>query len=276
MVALPCTLDDWAALGIPGQVHYGQLAKALPYQRVIERKTAAALRKIEQFYAATQGHGYVSVSFGKDSLVAWHLAEQIIPSIPAAWVNQGPLAEWPDCLALKEVLVQSHGMVLHEVAPDRTLYQGMQHYGVPMSSDMSLPEDKAINRDLLYAPLVRFQAQHGYAGHIWGLRGVNEPHREGVHREILLKKRGLLYQRQDGLWVCSPVGHWTTREIFAYIDLHGLPYPAMYDLDRESIRNGSPIDPAVVNLGRIRQLHRHFPAIYRLVVQAFPALAQYG
>ena len=275
MVALPCTLADWAAVGIVGQVHYGQRARALPYQQAIARKIRQARGVIEAWWLQVEGQGYVSVSFGKDSLVTWHLAQQVAP-IPAAWVNQGPLAEWPDCLALKELLVREYGMVLHEVAPDRTLYDAMKHYGVPLSADMSTPEDKAINRELLYAPLARFQTQHRFRGHLWGIRGVAEPHREGVHREILLKSRGLLFQRQDGLWVGSPVGRWTNRDIWAYIDLYALPYPAMYDIDRASIRNGAPIDPAALNLGRIRQLHQHFPAMYHLVIAAFPELARHA
>jgi 3'-phosphoadenosine 5'-phosphosulfate sulfotransferase (PAPS reductase)/FAD synthetase len=275
MVALPCTLTDWESLGIPGRVNYGQRARALPYQRVLQRKTAAALRVIADWWEKVQERGYVSVSFGKDSLVAWHLAQQVA-AVPAAWINQGPLAEWPDCLALKERLTTQHGMELHELAPDVSLYEGMRRHGVPISADMSTPADKAINQDLLYAPLHRFQQAHGWRGHIWGLRGVEEPHREGMHREILLNSRGLLFQRADGLWICSPVGRWTALEIWAYIDLHGLPYPAMYDVDRTRIRNGSPIDPAAINLGRIRQLHRDFPSIYRLVVDAFPVLAAYA
>jgi 3'-phosphoadenosine 5'-phosphosulfate sulfotransferase (PAPS reductase)/FAD synthetase len=271
MATLPCTLADWAALGIEGQVHYGERAKALPYQRVIERKTAQALALIQRFHGATAGRGYVSVSFGKDSLVAWHLAQQVVPTIPAVWINQGPLAEWPDCLALKEILTMRYGMVLHELMPDCTLYDWYKQFGLPVSAAMDSTDDKALNEALIYAPLRRFQQEGDWHGTIWGLRGVREAHREGLHREVLLNTRGLLYQRKDCQWRCSPVGRWTTQHIWAYIDFHALPYPAMYDIDRASIRNGPPLGTSARHFGRVENLHRYFPVIYRHILQEFPA-----
>lgn len=275
MVALPCTLAEWAALGLTGQVHYGNLARALPYARVLARKTAAAQAMIADWWHRVEGRGSVSVSFGKDSLVAWHLAQAVAP-VPAVWVNQGPLAEWPDCLALKEVLVRAHSMVLHEITPDCTLYDWYRQHGIPTSAAMASADDQALNEALMYAPLRRFQQAGDWRGTIWGLRGVREPHREGRHREILLASKGLLYQRRDGQWMCAPVGRWRAEEIWAYIDLHGLPYPAMYDLDRASIRNGPPLGTSAMNLGRLESLHQHFPAIYRLVVSHFPGMVSHG
>lgn len=272
MVALPCTLDDWAALGIVGEVHYGQRGKALPYQRRIAQKMNVALTLIAAWWEKVEGHGYVSVSFGKDSLVAWHLAQQVVPDIPAMWVNQGPLAEWPDSLALKDKLVQEHAMLLYEIIPDCTLYAWYRQHGIPVSAAMDSKEDKALNDALMYMPVRRFMHTHDGRGTLWGLRGVQEPYREGLHREILLNKRGLLYKRKDGQWICSPVGRWTTHEIWAYIDIHTLPYPAMYDIDRASIRNGPPLGTSAMNLGRIAMLHQYFPEIYRLVSAHFPRL----
>lgn len=269
MVSLPCTLNDWAALGIAGTVHYGQRAKALPYQRRIAQKTAAALALIADWWEKVAGHGYVSVSFGKDSLVAWHLAQQVA-AIPAVWINQGPLAEWPDCLALRDILVAQHSMILYEVTPDCTLYDWYRQHGIPASAAMDSKEDKALNEALMYAPLRRFQQAGDWRGTIWGLRGVNEPHREGKHREILLNTRGLVYQRTtDRQWICSPVGRWTTQDIYAYIDFHELPYPAMYDVDRARIRNGPPLGTSAINLGRLYALRQDFPAISRLVTAHF-------
>jgi 3'-phosphoadenosine 5'-phosphosulfate sulfotransferase (PAPS reductase)/FAD synthetase len=252
-------------------VHYGQRVKALPYRRVIERKTAQAQMLIRQFDEVTKGRGYVSMSFGKDSLVVWHLAQHMA-SIPAVWINQGPLAEWPDCLALKDILTAQYGMVLHELTPDCTLYDWYKRHGIPTSAAMDSMEDKALNEALMYAPLRRFQQAGAWHGTIWGLRGVQEVYREGRHREILLQSRGLLYQRKmDQQWICSPVGRWTTQHVWAYIDLHALPYPAMYDIDRASIRNGPPLGTSARHFGRVENLHRYFPVIYRHILQEFPA-----
>jgi len=263
MVALPCTLADWAALGIIGQVHYGQPARALPYRRVIECKTSAAVALIADWWDKVEGHGYVALSFGKDSLVTWHLAQQVAP-IPAVFVALGPLGDWPDCLQLKEVLRAEHDLSVIEVPAvpshyDRLVLQQRSGHHQGWSTCAETTE--------------RFHhEQPQWRGLLWGLRGVKEPHREGIHREILFHTHGLLYQRaSDRRWVGAPVGWWKNPEIWAYIDLHGLPYPAMYDVDRARIRNGPPFTFPGEAVGRIRNIRRAFPEIFRIVLSLVPA-----
>lgn len=262
MVALPCTLADWESVGIPGRVNYGQRARALPYQRVIQRKTDAARRVIEQWWRNVEERGYVSLSYGKDSLATWHLASRL-GAIPAIHIDMGPLTNWPDCLALATVLEREYPTCVFREVSSRPYIEAIQAGDVDLTGNHP-------GSSLLAETALHLQQDEGWRGFLWGLRGVNEPHREGKQREILLKSRGALYQRRDGFWVGMPVGPWRLEDIWAYIDLHQLPYPAMYDLDRATIRNGPMVGMTSVNLGRVRQLHALFPDIYRLVAQAMP------
>lgn len=265
------TLQQWEELGIKGKVHVGKPGLALPYKKKLTAKIEKAIATINKLHESTRGCWYVSLSFGVDSLVAYHLAKAIFCSPKAVWVNQGKFAEWSDCLALKEVLVQE-GMHLVELEPDTTLYEWYQKHGIPLGASMSNTADKALNEALMYAPIRRFNEQEGMKGHAWGLRANGESR----HRGMLISKRGELYQRiHDGFWVASPVARWTKAEIFAYIDLHQLPYPAMYDLNREEIRNGPPIGATACNLGRIAQLKAYFPQVYRVFVTEFPEITRF-
>jgi 3'-phosphoadenosine 5'-phosphosulfate sulfotransferase (PAPS reductase)/FAD synthetase len=93
---------------------------------------------------------------------------------------------------------------------------------------------------------------------------------------MYLKGKGELYQRKDGLWVCSPVGFWSTQDIWCYIDSHQLPYPAMYDRDRLTVRNGPPIGTTGVNWGRLSDLRRYYPEFWAEFCKHFPEVADHG
>ena len=258
----------WEQYGIFGKVAYGNPAKAAPYRKVINGRTEKALRLIETF--GMENH-HTSISFGVDSLVADHLTRTLYPDIPAMWLNQGPLAEWPDCLALKDLMV-AQGFPLVELQPDITLYDWYRTRGIPQSSSMNNAEDDRLNEALMYSPIRRYQQEHGMRGFVWGLRWKGE----GGHRRFVIKQYGEMYKRKaDGITVCSPVGNWTKAEVFAYVDLHSLPYPAMYDLDRTQIRNGPPIGVSALNMGRVMKLKMYFPDVWRIVIAEFPELQRY-
>jgi 3'-phosphoadenosine 5'-phosphosulfate sulfotransferase (PAPS reductase)/FAD synthetase len=171
---------DWADYGIAGHLAIGNPAKAAPYHRVIERRTAAATATIEHFSEAVGKAGCLYLSFGADSLVAYDLARRVWPEIPAVWVNQGPLAEWPDCLALKDRMV-ANGLPLVEITPDVTLYDWYRLHGIPFACSMNNAEDERLNRALLYDPIQRYQEAAGIRGYIWGLRWRGE----GKHRAFV-------------------------------------------------------------------------------------------
>lgn len=265
-------MKNWADYGIVGSVHYGMPINAAPYRSVLERRIRKARNILSTFFERIGDGGYVALSFGVDSLVAYDLARRVNPSVRAAWVNQGPLAEWPDCLALRDLMV-ANGLPLTEITPDVTLYDWYRLHGIDYGANMNNAADGRLNKALLYDPIARFCAEQSRTGLIWGLRWRGE----GGHRAFVVKGNGEIYTRKaDGITVCSPVGNWSKTEIWAYLDLHALPYPAFYDVDRARIRNGPPIGVTGMHMGRLVRLRQIFPDLWRVFCAEFDEIQRYG
>lgn len=238
----------------------------------LKKKMEGAIALIETWLWACNGSVYCSISGGKDSLVTSYLILQVYPECPLVWVNQGHLAEWPDCVELIQYLKDELNWNIIELCPPRDLWHLYQDYGVPLEGKMDSKLDKTINQKLIYDPLNEYQEINNIQGYAWGIRA-----QESRNRAMFLKKHGLLHYRKDNnLWVCSPIGFWKTKEIWQFIDWQRLPYPAMYDRDRMSIRNGPPIGTTGVNWGRLSELRRYYPDYWQQLVTQFPELRSYG
>lgn len=237
----------------------------------LSRKVNRAIATIERWLEITQGQVYASFSGGKDSLVVAHLIRRVHPDCPLVWVNQGESAEWPDCVELIHHL-RGQGWNIVELCPVRGLWQLYLDLGIPLDGRMTTTLDAQINQRLIYDPLEEYQERHSIKGYAWGIRKQESRGR----RQYLLSK-GELYQRKDGLWVCSPVGFWSTQEIWQYIDQERLPYPAIYDqLGRFDFRNGPPIGTTGVNWGRLALLRQRCPQIWQQLVERFPEVQYYA
>lgn len=268
MRSLTRTINYWLPSGVTQQqatLHYGNGLPAPWLQKWQDR----AIATIQQWLQASEGQVCHYFSAGKDSLVAGHLIRQVLPDCPIAWVNQGPMAEWPDCLLLIDHL-KAAGWNIVEVCPPRSLWNLYKDYGIPIAPHMGTTLDAKINEALMYRPIAQYEEQHRITGYAWGLR------RESKGREKFLSSKGTLYRRQDGRYICSPVGFWSTKEIWQYIDAHQLPYPAMYDRDRMTVRNGPPIGTTGVNRGRLSNLRLYHPDLWAEFVAEFPELRNHS
>lgn len=236
----------------------------------LQPKIKRAIATIEDWVEKCQGDYYVSISGGKDSLVASHLVRQVHPDCPMVWINQGYLAEWDDCVELLHHL-KSQGWNIIELCPARDLWHLYLDYGIPLEGKMDTKLDKIINQKLMYDPLNEYQEINNIKGYAWGIRSS-----ESRNRAMYLKKHGELHQLKNEMWCCSPVGFWKTEDIWLYIDQHKLPYPAMYDRDRATVRNGPPIGTTGINWGRLADLRQHHPHIWIELCEKFPQLRNYA
>jgi phosphoadenosine phosphosulfate reductase len=235
----------------------------------LTNKINKSLEIITEWLQQTNYQVYCSISGGKDSLVVSHLITSIYPDCPLVWVNQGYLAEWSDCVELIDYLRTQYNII--ELCPVRDLWHLYLDLGLPLEGTMATKQDKIINQKLIYDPLQEYQELNQAKGYAWGIRK-----QESKGRAIYLKKYGLIHtNKKDGLIVCSPIGFWSVNDVWQYIDMNKLYYPAMYDLDRNSIRNGCPIGTTGVNWGRLTQLRKHYPELYFEFVNTFPEIANY-
>lgn len=237
----------------------------------IRRKIDRATKIIQDWLEKSDNLAYLSISGGKDSLVTGSLIHSVWPDCPMVWINQGYLAEWDDCVELLYYLRDNLSWNIIEICPPRGLLQLYQDFGLPLEGTMNTKLDKLINQKLMYDPLNEYQELNKIQGYAWGLR------KESKGRSMYLKCYGELYQRKDnGLWVCSPVGYWKTEEIWQYIDMFRLPYASIYDKDRMTVRNGCPIGTTGVNWGRVAELRLSHPKIYQEFCLYFPEIKHYA
>lgn len=262
-------IDYWLpsrCIQIAAQINFGSGLQA----HWLKRRELAALKVIEEWLDKCDRRVYHTISGGKDSLVVGDLIRRLHPDCPMVWINQGPLAEWADCLLLLQHL-KAQGWNIVEICPSLSLWQLYKDYGIPLEGHMQTRLDKIINQALMYDPLAEYESMTSPKGYAWGLR-----HDESKGRRKFMQSRNTLYQRMDKRWICSPVGFWHTTEIWQYIDHHQLPYPAMYDRDRMTIRNGPPIGTTGVNRGRLSELRRYHPDLWAEFVHGFPELQNYA
>jgi phosphoadenosine phosphosulfate reductase len=210
------------------------------------KKPARALQAIRDFVATTRA--YVSVSWGKDSTVVAHLAWLLRHEIdlPLVWVK----GSWwfnPDCERVRDAFLQQH--------------PGLRYEEIVVEYDYT--------RELTAASSLYFR--HGLAeavrrhgpGHITGVRA-----QESRVRRISMCKFG-----ENSASGSMPLGWWTTKDVFAYLEAHDLPVHPIYAMtmgglfDREHLR----VDMLAEERGAERGRVEHEWTYYRDEIRAIRA-----
>jgi len=166
--------------------------------------------------------------------------------------------------------LRDQGWNIVEICPPLGLIQLFRKYGMAFDGQFTALDRKHIE-ELLLKPLAEYCEINGVRGYAWGLR------KESRGRSLYLQSKGELYQRKDGIWVCSPVGFWKTQDIWSYIDAHRIPYAAVYDKHgRDTFRNGCPIDTALSNWGKLSWLRKYEPEVFEEFCGYFPEVRNYA
>ena len=213
----------------------------LPRLRDLVVEATAA---IEAF--ATAGPCYISTSWGKDSVVLCHLAytlaEERGVELPVAWARLEPFTQ-PHCYLVR-------GAFLARWPVRRYI------------------EDEArFERDAAGFVVVNGRPmQHGWLA-LW-MRKVGD--RIGTHRYVtgiradeaagraIRVRKGLIHGKS-----CAPLGHWTSRDIYAYLHANDLPVHPAYAmtfggrLDRDRLRVASLGGDIGTEFGR-REWEEHY------------------
>jgi phosphoadenosine phosphosulfate reductase len=163
------------------------------------------------------GGGYLSISWGKDSLVCAHLLHELERNegvvYPAIWVR---VRRWenPDCQLVRDAFLERWPLAAYE---EIVVEAGPNRAG----GTSALGFREAARR-------------HGDR-HVSGVRGD-----ESKVRRIVVSRWGTATER-----TCRPIARWTTEQVFAYLALHDLPVHPVYAytlggrLDRLHLRTGS-------------------------------------
>lgn len=165
----------------------------------------------------------VACSFGKDSLVALHLARQVKKDIDVVFNNT--LVEYPDTLAHKRKLMTEWNLNIVEIKPLNgwTFWKVVERYGFPIGQRRGSTATGKCCYYLKKAPMHKAMQEHGWDLVIDGMTIY-----ESRQRYLNLKEP----YRYNQSWKCykySPIWDWTPGDVWDYIEKYNLPYNAYYD-----------------------------------------------
>lgn len=195
--------------------------RTLEYQRMMSEARAAISRWLE-FEPAPA----VSVGGGKDSTLTLQLVREQAPDVVAL------RADPPNPLPGRGEHVES----LQRAAGGRWIV-------VPYAWDVEavLAAEQPYPDHLKIRQLVAAMRAEGVTGVALGVRAA-----ESRARAIHVARRGLMYQRQDGLRVCQPIARWTAEQVIgALLATDRLPLNPVYSrlssapASLEHIRDGT-------------------------------------
>jgi len=220
---------------------------------------------------------YISMSFGKDSLVMADIILNRYPSTPLMYVNCGKYDEWPDTLRVKEAFLERHAGIEFIELGGPSIWEYYQRVGLYIQDEETTREARIAQREYaesLGKVLDREAKKRGFDGTFIGMRSE-----ESYIRSRLFAMRGEIYfasVREQ--WVCCPLARWNGKDIWAYIVSANLPYNELYDMapeGRELARNGAMFGTRSMRYGRLVFLKRMYPDLFNEFAAEFPEVRAY-
>lgn len=181
--------------------HYDDLLSADPRLDRLERQARAAVAE----FAAVDDDWYVSVSWGKDSVVAAHIALQAVPDARVIWVRSKHF-ETPECEQVRDVFLGQHPQARYQ---EITVTLRNPKRGEPGYDSRHL-DPSADHQDVLKEELT--------GRYVSGLRAE-----ESKIRRVSIAHRGLVTRN-----TCRPIGRWDATHVFAYLHREDLPVHPVY------------------------------------------------
>jgi 3'-phosphoadenosine 5'-phosphosulfate sulfotransferase (PAPS reductase)/FAD synthetase len=173
----------------------------------------------------------LSFSWGKDSIVAWHLIKEQEPNILCIYANTG--VEYPETNEFKEWALKNWKMNYLEVKGDKTFFELVNEYGYPHARQRSCQDHVGQPRYrapkccvvLKEKPLKNKQKELGIDLVFWGIQAT-----ESMNRRLLFLKRGeFYYAKTDKVWRCAPLMIWTDKDVFEYCKINNIALPKIYE-----------------------------------------------
>ena len=216
---------------------------------------------------------YLSISFGKDSVVMYWIVKQVKPDIQCVWFDGGKFDEYPDTYEFKDKLVNKWDMSLDIIYPKENLIEQWRKYGIPERRFDKA--EQAYNRNFTNA-FIEYAQKNNCDCAMIGMRAS-----ESKYRRFVVAKMGYLYYtKYDSLFHSLPVYHFQTQNIWDVIDGEKLPYHPIYDQTRfqrrEDIRLGVLSETAYANRGTMTYMKYYYPALYNDLIRTIKEVKYYA
>lgn len=189
-----------------------------------------------------QGAGDVCVtsSFQAEDVVVLHMVRAILPRVPVVFLETG--YHFPETLAYRDRMAKDWDLNLVNVFPQQTVAEQESEFGI---LNQTAPDRCCAMRKV--GPL--FQSLEGYRVWVTGLRREQSKSRAGLQVE-----ERFALPSGHALQKLNPLTDWTTREVWAYAEEHGIPLLPLYELGYSSIGcapcTSLPLDPNDPRSGR--------------------------
>lgn len=219
-----------------------------------KRKVIKSKAIIREFLTISK-NPYIAWSTGKDSTVVLGLTREL-KNIPAVHIDSG--VELPGTKETREKV----GNVIHYTTNELFL---------------DIAEEYGLNsKETRKSRFVKeFEKKHNFDGVIMGLRT------EESNARKYNAKRGPIYQKKDGIYVCNPILNWTMIDVFAYLFENDLPIHPHYlikgPFPTSERRVGSYVSSRNrgAELGRFVKLRYFYPEVFNDLARRFPELKKY-
>lgn len=242
--------------------------------RAHRRRVDDARRVFDE--AAALGPLVVSSSWGKDSVALCHLAIDLLGAVPIVHLAS------PYSLPGYDDVVRHFSSLttVHTIPASRSLAEYIE-----WCRDIGLPHERTRASQGRVVSEIKRHRGADVAKEIAGpgvVQVLGMRAEESRTRRLLFRRIGCVYQRADGARFANPLAWWSSRDTWAYIVAHDLPYNRqIYDaetcgLTRETIRNTGWLSTDGAEHGRLAWLRQHFPAQYRELLTAFTHLRTLG
>jgi phosphoadenosine phosphosulfate reductase len=212
-------------------------------QRAAFKRRVKQARDALVAFTASAARAYIGVNWGKDSVVVAHLAvwlkREKRRTLPLVWLRSEPGYN-PDCLAVRDEFRRMFPeMPYDEIAtPRRKDADGWHSTGT-----MEAGFEEATRR-------------YGLR-HVSGVRSE-----EGTARALRMYRWG-----ESTEHTCAPIGWWTSKDVFAYLYVNGLPVHPAYAMtqgglwERDRLRVASIDETQGRGRGRAEWEAHYYPDV---------------
>jgi phosphoadenosine phosphosulfate reductase len=163
----------------------------------------------------------VTCSFQAEDVVVLHLLGDRLPQVPVLFLDTG--YHFPETYAYRDRIAREWNLKLINLLPRTTVSQQEANFGI---LHQTAPDRCCAMRKV--EPL--FAALAGYARWITGLRREQAKTRANLQpAEMFTLPGGHVLEK------LSPLAEWTTRDVWLYAELHGIPLLPLYSQGYSSI-----------------------------------------
>jgi phosphoadenosine phosphosulfate reductase len=173
----------------------------------------------------------VAFSGGKNSLVVLHLVLQRKPDVKVVFNNTG--VEYPETVKFVRQIAKEWNLNFHEIKPKISFWKIVKKYGFPKPSRYRKDKEPMCCRLLKTQPTAEFYIKQHIDCYFTGISAF-----ESRARLVRIAKYGLVtkvgYVGRNAklprkIIACYPVGLWTDRDIWRYIEENDLPVNPAYE-----------------------------------------------